>query len=289
MKKKAFTLIELLVVIAVIALLMAILVPTLRRVRNQSRAVVCRANLRQWGTLTTVYVNENEGRLPVSYCGSHASQGVRRPDSWVPDLGISEDLRGIQLCPAASKLANPIAGTGGIPETYLGGTFLAWGRLWPKADKPDYGEGFAYGSYGWNTAVVRHREMDTTQKSPLLWLTADVRGAERIPVQCDSAASPVGSGAGFWEYGATPPPWEPIPSAASLNDSSHFCSAAVCMNRHNGGINMLFLDWSVRKVGLKELWMLKWNKQYDTRGEWTKAGGVEPTDWPQWMRGFKDY
>jgi hypothetical protein len=52
---------------------------------------------------------------------------------------------------------------------------------------------------------------------------------------------------------------------------------------------MVFLDGSVRKVGLKELWTLKWFPQYDTANRWTKAGGVRPEDWPQWMRGFKDY
>lgn len=52
---------------------------------------------------------------------------------------------------------------------------------------------------------------------------------------------------------------------------------------------MLFLDWSVRKVALKEPWTLKWYPQYDTAGPWTKAGGVQPSDWPEWMRKFKDY
>ncbi len=39
--RKAFTLVELLVVIAIIALLMAILMPALRKAHNQSKAVVC--------------------------------------------------------------------------------------------------------------------------------------------------------------------------------------------------------------------------------------------------------
>ncbi len=53
---------------------------------------------------------------------------------------------------------------------------------------------------------------------------------------------------------------------------------------------MLFRDWSVRKVGLKELWTLKWDdRRFDTNGPWTMAGGVQPEDWPAWMRGFKDY
>jgi prepilin-type processing-associated H-X9-DG protein len=64
---------------------------------------------------------------------------------------------------------------------------------------------------------------------------------------------------------------------------------AVCINRHEGVTNSLFLDGSVRRVGLKELWTLKWFLTCDTAGRWTKAGGVRPEDWPAWMRGFREY
>ena len=63
----------------------------------------------------------------------------------------------------------------------------------------------------------------------------------------------------------------------------------ICIDRHNGGVNYLFMDYSVRKVGLKELWTLKWHQSFNTAGPWTRAGGVEPEDWPLWMRNFKDY
>jgi hypothetical protein len=49
------------------------------------------------------------------------------------------------------------------------------------------------------------------------------------------------------------------------------------------------MDWSVRKVELKELWTLKGHRKFDTVGPWTKAGGAQPGDRPQWMRKFKDY
>jgi hypothetical protein len=70
---------------------------------------------------------------------------------------------------------------------------------------------------------------------------------------------------------------------------SEYAATGFRINRHEGHINGLFLDWTVMRIGLKELWTLKWNLQFNTAGPWTKAGGVKPEDWPQWMRKFKDY
>ena len=37
------------------------------------------------------------------------------------------------------------------------------------------------------------------------------------------------------------------------------------VDRHHMAINMVFLDWSVRKVGLKQLWQLRWNREKPCR------------------------
>jgi prepilin-type N-terminal cleavage/methylation domain-containing protein len=57
----AFTLIELLCVIAIIAVLIALLLAALGRGRRASVQVTCAYNLRQWGTATQMYANENHG------------------------------------------------------------------------------------------------------------------------------------------------------------------------------------------------------------------------------------
>ncbi len=64
--RRAFTLIELLVVIAIIALLMAILVPALRKVKMQAKKVLCSSNLRQWGMGLNAYAADNEGFFPYN-------------------------------------------------------------------------------------------------------------------------------------------------------------------------------------------------------------------------------
>lgn len=49
-----------------------------------------------------------------------------------------------------------------------------------------------------------------------------------------------------------------------------------CIDRHDGTINGVFLDLSARKIGLKELWMLKWHKEFDTSGYIPAGPGLSP-------------
>lgn len=62
-KNRGFTLIELLVVMAVIALLMSILLPSLKKAREQSRQTVCATNLHAIGQGFFVYAHDNDDRI----------------------------------------------------------------------------------------------------------------------------------------------------------------------------------------------------------------------------------
>ncbi|UCC99075.1 MAG: prepilin-type N-terminal cleavage/methylation domain-containing protein [Phycisphaerales bacterium] len=69
-ERSGFTLIELLVVIAIIALLLAILMPALERVKKQSRAVACQRDLKQWSIIFAMYTDDNNGYFQRGWVGA---------------------------------------------------------------------------------------------------------------------------------------------------------------------------------------------------------------------------
>ena len=82
MKRRAFTLIELLVVIAIIAILAALLLPSINRAKLKAQGVYCMNNHKQLALAWRMYVDDNKGVLPFA---SHL--GNARPDlaqfAWV--------------------------------------------------------------------------------------------------------------------------------------------------------------------------------------------------------------
>ena len=102
-RRRAFSLIELLVVIAIIALLMAILVPALQKVRDQAREVICKNNLRQISFGAGLYAEEWDQLVPRGY--KRAGDGRAWFQLFMPYLAqkpIGGDYRTVDIyrCPS---------------------------------------------------------------------------------------------------------------------------------------------------------------------------------------------
>ena len=279
-KKKGFTLIELLVVIAIIALLLAILMPALAKVKKVAQDVVCRSNLKQWSLIWAIYTQENNGKFPFVASGPQPRGQWINPmrKEWETELGI---LR----CPSAAKYIN-------FDDPYPHGSYTSTYEM----ENANTGGLIEKCSYGLNVWAYSQGPIDPTDtstpppngfpfKAPAsnFWRSIDVRNSSNIPLFMDS----------MWR-GALPNYYDSGVGNMAMpdveNETNDWKNGGkgvaggirhVAMPRHGSGskagTNVLFMDLSAKHVNIKEMWTLKWHKNFNTGGYLTEAV------WPAWM------
>ncbi len=103
MRRASFTLIELLVVVAIIALLIAILLPSLAKARAMGKSVSCQSNLRQVGLGLQTYGQSNNDFFPAIHGNNFSAPVVVLPadvasQEWFAKLTAYNLTREAMLC-----------------------------------------------------------------------------------------------------------------------------------------------------------------------------------------------
>jgi len=144
LRNRAFTLVELLVVISIIALLIAMLLPSLRRARDQAKSVACAANLKQINDAIWSYGTECEGRVPyvVTPMNDGTATGANTVPGWQSATADDEldPFNRRELAMPPEKPGWPQSLPNVLMPTYIGGAsglFVCPGAQvgWPRAGR----------------------------------------------------------------------------------------------------------------------------------------------------------
>jgi len=124
-----FTLIELLVVVSIIALLLAILLPSLRAAKDQAKTVKCLANLHAIHLAMVCYAQENRGFLPPF--DTYGGWGFRCAPGRKTSNSVYPETQGVQAVLQSGYGPGEVMGNGlrrfvqGKP-VYLAGDSNVW-------------------------------------------------------------------------------------------------------------------------------------------------------------------
>jgi len=260
MKRAGFTLIELLIVVAIIALLVSILIPALQNARDHARSAVCAAHLHQWGHIWTLYLDEQKGLFPAENRLDELDVGGWYRGAWITALSQEWQKKPqLLMCPKA-RTPNPNGENyGGVEYSYI------MGNRWS-----DY-----YCSYGINCWVFSAPLNIQNRNPAYYWRKRDnIKYPTEVPLFLDSMWR--GGGPHYGRTQAYQAPQFNGQWSGYSREMMHFA-----IDRHRGFVNCLFADTSVRKVGLKRLWGLRWHQKFDVG--YIKVLEQSGWTWPTWF------
>ncbi len=226
-RRSGFTLIELLVVISIIAVLMAILMPSLRKAREQGKNVLCRNNLRQVGLAANLYAEEWDQYIPRGASGGTEKAWYQLFMPFLAQKPIGKDYRTVKIyrCPSY----------------------------------PDKEQTVCFVVNGWDfdssTDMVGHETLnptklsDCTRRAYTIYLADNEDGHWRPIIK--NADDDGTDRCDVWDPGHLP----------TSNSQDKYRGRRVARARHKNGCNSLFLDWHMEWIAAPTMTINMWRFQ----------------------------
>ncbi len=262
-----FTLIELLVVIAIIAVLASMLLPALAKAKSRANGVSCISNLRQWGIEWALYTSDNRDRFPDGLVDGGWARGA-----WFNSLQRQVGQRKQLLtCPVAVKPR---------PQANGGRNFEEFGGI----------------DYSYEMGQAEFSNAERASYGANLWIydaQDDIQGRLKewhwgTPTAAVDATSTPLMGDSSWRGGgphyASRIAYSPSDRPGEYSNNESYASYEMqhfTLPRHGKRVQFVFFDGSARSVRVRDLWALRWHKEWDTEAYKTLV------QFPAWIRDSK--
>ncbi len=215
----SFTLVELLVVVAIIAILFALLLPSLSKAKELPRSIKCKGNMRQVMVALNCYAGDNQGLLPPCY--SDDTYWERRMDPYLPrrsSIWSAYRPNFAFLCPSAPFTFN-------VKYEELERTYIVSHAFLYRPSKSPW----------WNESAARSQRIDNYTRPSSVILFGDGK-------QIDGATSKY---CGSWCIYTAPPPGTAWMNYFDL--------------RHSSQMNNVFVDGHAESLRIERITRAMWS------------------------------